>query len=97
MSFNELQIMVKDWDKMFGWTQDTPEKTALHMSEELGEVSRQVLVLSGYKSGEKDRQNLGDELCDLLYLTLKLANLNGICLDNAWERIKKRYDKKCER
>lgn len=94
MPLNELQTQVRNFDLRFGWTQDTPTETALHMGEELGEIIREILKLKGYKAGGGDRQALSDEVCDLIYLSLKLASHYNIDLDEAWMRIQERYEKK---
>ncbi len=93
MIFNELQAQVRKFDKRFGWTDDEPELTTLHMTEELGEISREILRLKGYKPGA-DTQKLNDEIADLIYLTIKLANSSGLSIDDAWERVEKRYAQK---
>jgi len=92
--FNELQKKVKEYDARFGWTEDALQETALHMSEELGEISRELLRASGYKGDTLDKEALGDEIADLLYLTIKLGNLTGLDLSKSWERIEKRYESK---
>jgi NTP pyrophosphatase (non-canonical NTP hydrolase) len=94
MSLNELQRQVRDYDVRFGWTKDVPENAVLHMQEELGEISRNMLKRSGYKKGEYDPKEMNDEITDLLYLTLKLGNLLELDLDEGWLRIQERYSRK---
>ncbi len=67
------------------------------MSEELGEISRRILRFEGYKTEEFDKKELAEELTDLLYLTLKLANKFEINLDSELEDMWKRYEKKTSR
>jgi NTP pyrophosphatase (non-canonical NTP hydrolase) len=94
MALYELQRQVAGYDKRFGWDGDAPERTLLHMQEELGEIAREMLMKSGYKKGRYDSENLNNEISDLLYLTLKLGNLTGLNLDEGWRRIEARYGKK---
>jgi len=94
MVFNELQRQVAEYDRRFGWTSDRPEQTVLHMQEELGEISRELLKAGGYKKGGFDAGRLNDEITDLLYLTLKLGNLMKLDLDRGWEKIQGRYGDK---
>ncbi|MBU0761415.1 MAG: hypothetical protein KKD39_00170 [Candidatus Altiarchaeota archaeon] len=91
MAFNELQGLVRDLDLRFGWVSDSPDQTVLHMQEELGEISREMLKRSKYKKEVFEPSKLNDEIADLIYLTLKLANLLDLDVDDAWERITKRY------
>ena len=94
MSFNELQRQVADFDKRFGWVDDKSEHTLIHMQEELGEISTNILNMSGYRDKPVDKEDLNDELVDLLYLTLKLANSLGLEVDSAWDRVDGRYSQK---
>ena len=94
MGFKKLQKQVRDFDRNFGWTSDRPEQTVLHMQEELGEISRNMLKLQKYKKESFSKDEMNDEISDLLYLTLKLGNLLGIDLDEGWGRIEKRYQGK---
>ncbi len=92
-----LQKQVSDYDKKFNWDKDRGSHIALHMSEELGEISRRILRFEGYKTEEFDKKELAEELTDLLYLTLKLANKFEINLDSELEDMWKRYEKKTSR
>jgi NTP pyrophosphatase (non-canonical NTP hydrolase) len=94
MAFNELKRKVAHYDKRFGWVGDRPEQTILHMQEELGEISRNMLKKSKYKKERYCKEDMEDEITDLLYLTLKLGNLLDLDLDSGWGRIGKRYGKK---
>ena len=85
---------VSSFDERFGWTNDTPEQVCLHMSEELGEISRLLLQRSKYKKGEAIISDFEDEMADLTYLTIKLSNLLDADLSAGWKRIGERYDKK---
>jgi NTP pyrophosphatase (non-canonical NTP hydrolase) len=65
--------------------------------EEVGEVARQILRLEGYKKEPYDKKNLSEEIIDLLYLTVKLANKAEIDLEKEWAASFARYDKKTSR
>jgi NTP pyrophosphatase (non-canonical NTP hydrolase) len=67
------------------------------MSEELGEISRCVLRHEGYKNERFDKKELAEEITDILYLTLKLANSFKIDLDSDWDTMWERYEKKTSR
>jgi NTP pyrophosphatase (non-canonical NTP hydrolase) len=94
MAFNELQIEVSEYDRRFGWVGDSPENVVLHMQEELGEISREILKIKKYKNQPPSLDGLGDEISDLLYLSLKLANISGLKIDDSWKKIAGRYSEK---
>jgi NTP pyrophosphatase (non-canonical NTP hydrolase) len=93
----ELQKQVSEYDKKYGWDRDNASHIALHMVEEQGEISRRILRFDGYKSEKFERKEMAEELTDLLYLTLKLANKFDIDLENEWDSMWDRYEKKTSR
>jgi NTP pyrophosphatase (non-canonical NTP hydrolase) len=93
----ELQAQVSEYDKRYGWVGDKPSHIVVHMGEELGEIGRHVLRHEGYKKEKFEPKELGEELTDILYLTLKLANSFQIDLDAEWSNMWKRYEKKTSR
>jgi len=94
MSLKKLQEDVREHDRRLGWVNDLPHQTLLHIVEELGEVSRELLKCGDYKPQQGSRQRMSEEIVDLLYLNLKLANLLGLDLDKTWEDIGERYAEK---
>lgn len=87
MSFAPLQKEVDDWirDRTHGYFQ--PLQMIARMTEELGEVARAVSYRFGEKKpkpGEKP-DDIADELCDLIFVAICLANATGIDLDDAWK------------
>ena len=93
----KLQKDVSDYDEKYGWEGDKASHITLHMAEELGEISRRILRFEGYKIEKFDKNELGEEITDLLYLTLKLANKFDIDLDDVWDNMWKRYEAKTSR
>lgn len=93
----ELQNQVKEYDKRYGWVNDKASHIVLHMCEELGEISRRVLRHEGYKKEVFEKKELAEEITDILYLTLKLANSFNIDLDSEWSTMWARYEKKTNR
>lgn len=96
-NLTHLQKQVKEYDRRYGWSEDEAGDIVLHMSEELGEVSRNMLRYSRYKKEAFDEEKLAEEIIDLLYLTLKLANKFDIDLDEQWNSTWDRYEKKTSR
>ncbi len=95
--FAKLQSQVSEYDKKNGWTGDNKAHIVLHMQEELGEIAREILRHNKYKKENFSMENFGQEIVDLLYLTLKLANNFSIDVDKEWSAAWSRYDKKVNR
>jgi len=96
-NLKDFQGQVTEYDKKYGWEKDGASHIVLHLTEELGEVARRILRHEGYKLEEFSRKELAEELTDLLYLTLKLANKFDIDMDAEWEDMWGRYEKKTSR
>lgn len=93
MSYQSLQHKVREYDQRMGWI-DPSNHIVLHMAEELGEIARNTLRHEKYKKEDFDVHDLAQEICDLLYLTLKLANNHDINLDDQWDEMFSRYQQK---
>ncbi len=93
----KAQKQVEEYDKKYGWDNDRASHIVLHLTEELGEISRELLRHECYKNEEFSEKELAKEIIDLLYLTLKLANKFDINLEEEWGIMWERYDKKSNR
>lgn len=91
MDMNEplhnLQARVDDWIKTTGVRYFDPLTNMAMLSEEVGEVARIMARRYGQQSEkESDRaKDLGEELADVLFVVLCLANQTGVDLQAAWE------------
>lgn len=96
MSIEEAQQAVDQWIKTTG-VRYFDELTNLAMlTEEVGEVARIIARRYGEQSekpSDKDK-DLADELADVLFVTICLANQTGIDLTTA---LQKNLDKKTQR
>jgi NTP pyrophosphatase (non-canonical NTP hydrolase) len=65
----------------------------VQIAEETGEVARLINHLSGEKPKKHSEleQDLGMELCDLLYAMICLANLYGVDLQASFEAVIAKY------
>lgn len=93
MDINSLQKTVDDWIKEHGVRYfDEMTNTAILM-EEVGEVARIMARRYGEQSEKESDKNkdLGDELADVLFVLVCLANQTGIDLEEA---IRKNFEKK---
>ena len=61
-----------------------------------GELSREINNRFGprIKKSPQDTAEIGDEMCDLIFAMICLANSQNIDLDKAWE---KKWDKRTNR
>ncbi|MFH1125845.1 MAG: MazG-like family protein [Candidatus Altiarchaeota archaeon] len=94
MDIIQMQKQVREFDEKHDWFKDKPSQIALHAVEELGELARELLKEEGYKKGKADKKEISNELMDLLYLILKLANKYDLKLDEEWRETLERYAKK---
>jgi len=83
-TLKELQEIIKIFVEERDWKRPSSD-TLIHLIEEIGEVGRNILIMKDYGgSHTKDKPtNLEEELADVLYLLLKLANENDVDLQNA--------------
>lgn len=93
MDIKSLQQTVDEWIKEHGVRYfDEMTNTAMLM-EEVGEVARIMARRYGEQSEKESDKNkdLGDELADVLFVLVCLANQTGIDLEEA---IRKNFQKK---
>jgi NTP pyrophosphatase (non-canonical NTP hydrolase) len=96
MQIKEAQKIVDDWIKEFGVRYfDEMTNTAMLM-EEVGEVARIMARRYGEQSEKESDKNkdLGDEMADVMFVLICLANQTGIDLEEA---MRKNLDKKTKR
>ena len=88
MHIREYQAWLEGWDKTRTWEQVTLSHTLLHALEELGEISKLVQMLEGYRAPKPDdldavRRELALELSDVQVMLFKLAYLCDIDMEEA--------------
>ena len=93
---NALQAQVDEWIKTVGVRYFSELTNMAMLTEEVGEVARIIARRYGEQSEkESDKaKDLGDELSDVLFVLICLANQTGINLQEAFE---KNMAKKTER
>jgi NTP pyrophosphatase (non-canonical NTP hydrolase) len=93
---NALQAQVDEWIKTVGVRYFSELTNMAMLSEEVGEVARIIARRYGEQSEkESDKaKDLGDEMADVLFVLICLANQTGINLHEAFE---KNMAKKTER
>ncbi len=96
MTITQLQEKTDNWIKEYGVRYfDEMTNTAMLM-EEVGEVARIMARRYGEQSEKESDKNkdLGEELADVLFVVVCLANQTGIDLEDA---IAKNFAKKTKR
>ena len=95
MTIQEAQQAVDKWIKEDGVRYFSELTNMTCLTEEVGELARVMARTYGdqsFKEGEKP--NLGEEMADVLWVLLCLANQTGVSLT---EELQKSFDKKTER
>ena len=88
MEINSLQKKVDEWIKTIGVRYFNELTNMAMLTEEVGEVARIIARRYGEQSEkESDRsKDLGEELADVLFVTLCLANQTGVDLQAAFDK-----------
>jgi len=88
MSLNKLQNEVDNWIKTFGVRYFNELTNMAILTEEVGEVARIIARRYGEQSEKESDKNkdLGEELADVIFVSLAIANQTGIDLQQSWER-----------
>ncbi len=87
MTLEEAQQAVDSWIKTYGVRYFSELTNMAVLTEEVGELARVMARKYGdqsFKEGEKD--NLADEMADVLWVLLCLANQTGVSLTEAFQR-----------
>lgn len=88
LSLKETQQQVDEWIKKYGVRYFNELTNMAQLTEEVGEVARIIARRYGEQSekpSDKDKE-LGDELADVLWVLICLANQTGVDLTEAFKR-----------
>ena len=88
MSLNNIQKDVNDWAKQFDPSYQPPLSMLARLTEENGEVARELNHLFGSKkkkAGEAEG-HLGGELIDIIFTVCCIANSQNLDLQKEWEK-----------
>ena len=95
MEIKQLQRNIDAWIKEYGVRYFSELTNMAVLTEEVGELARVMARKYGdqsFKAGEKD--NLSEEMADVLWVLVCLANQTGVDLEEA---IKESFQKKTQR
>jgi NTP pyrophosphatase (non-canonical NTP hydrolase) len=96
MAIEQAQLLVDNWIKTNGVRYFNELTNMAILTEEVGEVARIIARQYGeqsFKESDKDK-NLADELADVLFVLICIANQTGI---NLTEALQRNIDKKSNR
>ncbi len=100
MTIQEAQQVVDEWIKTIGVRYYNELTNTAVLMEEVGEMARLIARIYGEQSFKKpehaktSKADLADEMADVLFVLVCLANQTGIDLTDA---LKKNLDKKTNR
>ncbi|MEK9148396.1 MAG: nucleotide pyrophosphohydrolase [Patescibacteria group bacterium] len=106
MDLKDVQKQVDEWAQRFTVPYWQPHEILARLIEETGELGREINHRFGpkKKKSSEAESDLGEEIGDVIFTLVCLANSRGINLDEAWKRVmdkcygrdKDRYEKKDE-
>lgn len=95
MTLQEAQKSVDEWIKTYGVRYFNELTNMACLTEEVGELARVIARKYGEQSFKpSEKANLGEEMADVLWVLLCLANQTGVDLT---AELKKSFEKKTQR
>lgn len=96
MEIKEAQQLVDDWIKTIGVRYFNELTNMVLLTEEVGELARIIARKYGEQSFKESDLNrdMGDEMADVLFVLICLANQTGVDLTTA---LKRNLEKKTQR
>ena len=96
ISISEAQKMVDDWIRQYGVRYFSELTNMTILTEEVGELARIMARTYGDQSFTKsdEKYNLADEMADVLWVLVCIANQTGVDLTEAF---RKNIEKKTNR
>lgn len=88
MELGEVQKVVDDWIKQYGVRYFSELTNMAILTEEVGELARIMSRRYGDQSEKESEKNLdlGDEMADVLWVLVCLANQTGVNLEESFKR-----------
>ena len=89
MSMKDIQKQVDDWVQQYKVAYWPVFEQLARLTEEVGELAREINHRYGSKPKKhtEEKKELEDELGDVLFTIVALANSQGLDLDEAWQRV----------
>lgn len=89
MALKDYQDRVHQWASQFETPYWKPHEILARLTEETGELAREVNHMYGPKKKKptEEKREMGDELADIIFTSICLANSQKIDLDESMERL----------
>ena len=100
MTIEEAQHKLDEWIKTYGVRYFSPLTNMAILTEEVGEVARVMARTYGDQSCKPSDEckNLADELADVMWVLMCIANQTGVNLTDAFAKnIEKKTARDCQR
>ena len=96
MSLSDCQRRVDGWIRQFEEGYFQPLTNMARLSEEVGELAREVNHRFGQKTKKPDEAegDLGMEMADILFVLICMANREGIDLQTAFDRMMEKVERR---
>ncbi len=96
MSLTDAQRRVDAWISQFEEGYFHPLTNMARLSEEVGELAREVNHRFGQKTKKKSEAegDMGMEMADILFVLVCMANREGIDLQDAFDRMMDKVEKR---
>jgi len=94
MKIKEMQKIVDDWVKNNTPGYWKPNNMMLRLIEEVGELAREINDRYGEKpkKSNKENKNIDDEIADIIFTVICLANSLGIDLEKSFKIMMEKYE-----
>ena len=87
MNMKDLQIQVDDWINQYGVRYFNELTNMTILTEEVGELARVMSRIYGEQSfKENEKSNIGEELADILFVVLCIANQTNTDLNLEFQK-----------
>jgi NTP pyrophosphatase (non-canonical NTP hydrolase) len=100
LTIKEMQSIVDEWIRAYGVRYFNELTNMAILTEEVGELARVIARTYGeqsFKESDKNR-DIGDEMADVLWVLICLANQTSVDLADAFEKnMKKKTERDSER
>ena len=96
MPLKDIQEQVDKWTSQFQTQYWKPHEILARLVEEKGELAREINNLFGPKPKKPTEEtgDLGEEIADIIFTLCCLANSLNIDLDEAFQKIMNKYQKR---
>ena len=87
ITLSEVQQQVDEWIKTYGVRYFSELTNMAILAEEVGELARVMSRVYGEQSFKKgEKPNLAEEMADVLWVLVCMANQTGVDLTEAWRQ-----------